>query len=34
MLARAHRRKTLELRKAMLREQVRKSRADEAGAAD
>jgi DNA-binding GntR family transcriptional regulator len=34
MLARAHRRKTLELRKAMLREQLRKSRADEADSAD
>jgi DNA-binding GntR family transcriptional regulator len=34
LLARAHRRKTLELRKAMLREQLRKSRADEAGPAE
>jgi DNA-binding GntR family transcriptional regulator len=34
MLARAHRRKTLELRKAMLREQLRKSRADAAGSAE
>jgi DNA-binding GntR family transcriptional regulator len=34
MLARAHRRKTLELRKAMLREQLRRSRADEAGSAE
>src|SRR5580692_12654366 len=34
MLARAHRRKTLELRKAMLREQLRKSRADEAESAE
>jgi DNA-binding GntR family transcriptional regulator len=34
MLARAHRRKTLELRKAMLREQLRKSRADGSGPAE
>ena len=33
-LARAHRRKTLELRKAMLREQLRKSRADGGGVAE
>jgi DNA-binding GntR family transcriptional regulator len=34
LLARAHRRKTLELRKAMLREQLRKSRADGAGSGE
>jgi DNA-binding GntR family transcriptional regulator len=33
-LARTHRRKTLELRKAMLREQLRKSRADGGGGAE